>query len=71
MCHRHHRPPGEQPGEHHGPRARRVHRLTGGAGQIDAPAQDWHPGHRGVDLAGTAGQPVYAAAVEKAPAEWV
>ncbi|KDO94431.1 peptidase M23 [Mycobacterium avium subsp. hominissuis A5] len=28
---------------------------------FDAPAQDWHPGHRGVDLAGTAGQPVYAA----------
>ena len=26
----------------------------------DAPAPDWHPGHRGVDLAGTAGQPVYA-----------
>lgn len=28
---------------------------------FDAPAQDWHPGHRGVDLAGAAGQPVYAA----------
>jgi murein DD-endopeptidase MepM/ murein hydrolase activator NlpD len=28
---------------------------------FDAPPQDWHPGHRGVDLAGTAGQPVYAA----------
>lgn len=28
---------------------------------FDAPVQDWHPGHRGVDLAGTAGQPVYAA----------
>lgn len=28
---------------------------------FDAPAQDWHRGHRGVDLAGTAGQPVYAA----------
>jgi murein DD-endopeptidase MepM/ murein hydrolase activator NlpD len=27
---------------------------------FDAPAQDWHPGHRGVDLAGAAGQPVYA-----------
>ena len=28
---------------------------------FDAPAPDWHRGHRGVDLAGTAGQPVYAA----------
>jgi murein DD-endopeptidase MepM/ murein hydrolase activator NlpD len=28
---------------------------------FDAPVQDWHPGHRGVDLAGVAGQPVYAA----------
>ena len=28
---------------------------------FDAPAPDWHPGHRGVDLAGAAGQPVYAA----------
>lgn len=28
---------------------------------FDAPVQDWHPGHRGVDLAGAAGQPVYAA----------
>ncbi|OBE98701.1 M23 family metallopeptidase [Mycobacterium sp. 852002-10029_SCH5224772] len=28
---------------------------------FDAPVQDWHPGHRGVDLAGTAGQPVFAA----------
>jgi murein DD-endopeptidase MepM/ murein hydrolase activator NlpD len=28
---------------------------------FDGPAPDWHPGHRGVDLAGTAGQPVYAA----------
>jgi murein DD-endopeptidase MepM/ murein hydrolase activator NlpD len=28
---------------------------------FDAPAPDWQPGHRGVDLAGTAGQPVYAA----------
>ncbi|BBY36069.1 hypothetical protein MMAN_02030 [Mycobacterium mantenii] len=28
---------------------------------FDAPAPDWHPGHRGVDLAGVAGQPVYAA----------
>jgi murein DD-endopeptidase MepM/ murein hydrolase activator NlpD len=28
---------------------------------FDAPSPDWHPGHRGVDLAGTAGQPVYAA----------
>src|SRR5258708_4464017 len=28
---------------------------------FDAPSPDWHPGHRGVDLAGAAGQPVYAA----------
>lgn len=28
---------------------------------FDAPPQDWHPGHRGVDLAGAPGQPVYAA----------
>lgn len=28
---------------------------------FDAPLRDWHPGHRGVDLAGAAGQPVYAA----------
>ncbi|MCV7261384.1 M23 family metallopeptidase [Mycobacterium shimoidei] len=28
---------------------------------FDAPSPDWHPGHRGVDLAGRAGQPVYAA----------
>src|SRR5271168_5468665 len=28
---------------------------------FDAPSPNWHPGHRGVDLAGTAGQPVYAA----------
>src|SRR6185437_3585719 len=28
---------------------------------FDAPSPDWNPGHRGVDLAGTAGQPVYAA----------
>lgn len=27
---------------------------------FDAPVQDWHPGHRGVDLVGAAGQPVYA-----------
>lgn len=29
---------------------------------FDAPAQNWQPGHRGVDLAGAPGQPVYAAA---------
>jgi murein DD-endopeptidase MepM/ murein hydrolase activator NlpD len=29
---------------------------------FDAPARDWQRGHRGVDLAGNAGQPVYAAA---------
>lgn len=29
---------------------------------FDAPSPDWRPGHRGVDLAGTPGQPVYAAA---------
>ncbi|WP_280489801.1 M23 family metallopeptidase [Nocardia carnea] len=28
---------------------------------FDPPEQDWLPGHRGVDLAGTPGQPVYAA----------
>ena len=28
---------------------------------FDAPSPDWKPGHRGVDLPGTAGQPVYAA----------
>lgn len=28
---------------------------------FDAPSPDWHPGHRGVDLAGRPGQPVYAA----------
>jgi murein DD-endopeptidase MepM/ murein hydrolase activator NlpD len=29
--------------------------------KFDAPSPDWHPGHRGVDLAGTPGQAVYAA----------
>lgn len=29
---------------------------------FDAPRPDWQRGHRGVDLAGAAGQPVYAAA---------
>jgi murein DD-endopeptidase MepM/ murein hydrolase activator NlpD len=29
---------------------------------FDAPSPNWKPGHRGVDVAGTAGQPVYAAA---------
>jgi murein DD-endopeptidase MepM/ murein hydrolase activator NlpD len=29
---------------------------------FDAPSPNWHPGHRGVDLAATAGQPVHAAA---------
>jgi murein DD-endopeptidase MepM/ murein hydrolase activator NlpD len=29
---------------------------------FDAPSPNWTPGHRGVDLAGTPGQPVYAAA---------
>ena len=28
---------------------------------FNAPSPDWHPGHRGVDLPGTPGQPVYAA----------
>jgi murein DD-endopeptidase MepM/ murein hydrolase activator NlpD len=28
---------------------------------FDAPSPDWHPGHRGVDLAGRPGQAVYAA----------
>jgi murein DD-endopeptidase MepM/ murein hydrolase activator NlpD len=29
---------------------------------FDAPSPDWNAGHRGVDLAGRPGQPVYAAA---------
>jgi murein DD-endopeptidase MepM/ murein hydrolase activator NlpD len=29
---------------------------------FDAPSPNWHRGHRGVDLAGAPGQPVYAAA---------
>jgi murein DD-endopeptidase MepM/ murein hydrolase activator NlpD len=29
---------------------------------FDAPAPNWKPGHRGVDLSGADGQPVYAAA---------
>ena len=29
---------------------------------FDAPALDWNRGHRGVDLSGSTGQPVYAAA---------
>jgi len=33
-------------------------RVTRG---FDAPAPDWQRGHRGVDLAGVPGQPVYAA----------
>lgn len=28
---------------------------------FDAPSPNWRPGHRGVDLAGSPGQPVYAA----------
>ncbi|OBI85938.1 peptidase M23 [Mycobacterium sp. 1245805.9] len=28
---------------------------------FDAPSPDWNPGHRGVDLPGNPGQPVYAA----------
>src|ERR1700761_8357794 len=28
---------------------------------FDAPSPDWNRGHRGVDLAGSPGQPVYAA----------
>jgi murein DD-endopeptidase MepM/ murein hydrolase activator NlpD len=28
---------------------------------FDAPSPDWNPGHRGVDLPGEPGQPVYAA----------
>jgi murein DD-endopeptidase MepM/ murein hydrolase activator NlpD len=28
---------------------------------FDPPERDWQPGHRGVDLAGAPGQPVYAA----------
>jgi murein DD-endopeptidase MepM/ murein hydrolase activator NlpD len=30
-------------------------------GTFDAPSPDWQRGHRGVDLAGAPGQPVYAA----------
>jgi murein DD-endopeptidase MepM/ murein hydrolase activator NlpD len=30
--------------------------------EFDAPAHDWNRGHRGVDLSGSPGQPVYAAA---------
>lgn len=30
---------------------------------FDAPSPDWKPGHRGVDLAGIPGQPVYAAGI--------
>lgn len=29
--------------------------------EFDAPSPDWNPGHRGVDLAGAPGQPVFAA----------
>ncbi|WP_250576534.1 M23 family metallopeptidase, partial [Mycobacterium tuberculosis] len=29
--------------------------------QFDAASPNWNPGHRGVDLAGRPGQPVYAA----------
>jgi murein DD-endopeptidase MepM/ murein hydrolase activator NlpD len=29
---------------------------------FDAPSPNWQPGHRGVDLGGTPGQPVFAAA---------
>ncbi len=29
--------------------------------EFDAPSPNWNPGHRGVDLAGAPGQPVYAA----------
>ena len=29
--------------------------------RFDAPAADWQRGHRGIDLAGSPGQPVYAA----------
>ena len=31
------------------------------AREFDAPSPNWNPGHRGVDLAGAPGQPVYAA----------
>jgi murein DD-endopeptidase MepM/ murein hydrolase activator NlpD len=30
-------------------------------GEFDAPRPDWQHGHRGIDLAGASGQPVYAA----------
>lgn len=35
--------------------------LDGRARGFDAPSPDWKPGHRGVDLPGAPGQPVYAA----------
>ncbi|MCV7441862.1 peptidase M23 [Mycobacterium paraense] len=35
--------------------------LDGQARGFDAPSPDWQPGHRGVDLPGSPGQPVYAA----------
>jgi len=34
---------------------------AGGDAPVDAPSPDWQRGHRGVDLAGVTGQPVYAA----------
>ncbi|OBA75818.1 peptidase M23 [Mycobacterium sp. 1554424.7] len=35
--------------------------LDGQGRGFDAPSPDWKPGHRGVDLPGSPGQPVYAA----------
>lgn len=35
--------------------------LNGQVRGFDAPSPDWKPGHRGVDLPGSPGQPVYAA----------
>lgn len=52
MSHRHHRPPGQRPGEHHGARARRVHRLAGGAGQVDTPVAGMPILYRAVERTG-------------------
>jgi murein DD-endopeptidase MepM/ murein hydrolase activator NlpD len=38
-----------------------LHPRPAVVGTFDAPAPDWQRGHRGVDLAGVVGQPVYAA----------
>lgn len=52
MSQRHHRPSGQQPGEHHGGRARGVHRLAGGAGQVHTTMAGMPILHRGVEGTG-------------------